>query len=526
MDMESLSEYHATMTHDSAVRTVINLAPEIEKRGAANVLTEFARKEDLPPAQLEKLGQVYNTLKTVSHIDSATDHERGTTVPLLDVTTMVIGYATGADREKAAARPESFSTHDPRFVDLNVALRRELNGGAMQKAAAEHDLTAAPGEVEEKFAAQVKSAALDAAILELEVDLDDEMAKLAGAIIGAAPIVSDNVFVRDIYDFEHDALRRQPAALVKLAGEYLEKYAAPLHIKLVRFDHKQPIEKYAYEVPHTQGEQFAELATAAGTHDFIMKLANASVEERREMLNSPDAGLASMFGDIPAQEEPPAAADEADPDALSGAAVEKGLTNASDQKPSENSDKRQKREKEESDDKGGGSGSSSGSKAQGGKPGESFGSRVGNAVAAPIAAISSGIQGAARSADDLLTKVTSKERMNKPQRNLDVDIADIKRAMLLNRMIANDPVLREADPREVLEIYNSVVNKYPDIGGDMASLKLVLREAVSYEGLTLDSQKMLSEIRKNQAQGEKEDGENEKRRYTAGGASPLQIATK
>ena len=88
------------MTHDAAVRAVVNLVPDIEKRGADVVLRDYAVAEDLPPAQLEKLAHVFNTLRTVDHIAQASD--RGSSVDLVDVPSLVIGYATGLDREKKA----------------------------------------------------------------------------------------------------------------------------------------------------------------------------------------------------------------------------------------------------------------------------------------------------------------------------------------------------------------------------------------------------------------------------------------
>jgi hypothetical protein len=57
----------------------------------------------------------------------------------------------------------------------------------------------------------------------------------------------------------------------------------------------------------------------------------------------------------------------------------------------------------------------------------------------------------------------------------------------------------------------------------MAALRLILREAVSYEGLTLDSQKLLSEIRRNSEQADELSDINEKSRYTVGGAGPLSL---
>jgi hypothetical protein len=84
-------------------------------------------------------------------------------------------------------------------------------------------------------------------------------------------------------------------------------------------------------------------------------------------------------------------------------------------------------------------------------------------------------------------------------------------------MIGTDPVLRESDPREVLEIYNAIARTNPEIVTNMPALRLLLREAVSYEGLTLDSQKQLTDIRQNSSKAESQESDNLKRRYSIGG---------
>ena len=183
------------MNHDSAVRTVVSLAPDMEKESAEHVLTKYANQNDLPPAQLEKLAQVYNTLRTVSHIDNAPEQERGTSVPLIDVPELVVGYATGWDQEKAAADPLSFSSHDVTRIDLNTLMRRELEP-EVEKAAAQ--ATGSPGEVEQKLEVKIRYEDLEDALIEQQVDLEDQMSKLAGELIGAAPVDNDYVFRRDV----------------------------------------------------------------------------------------------------------------------------------------------------------------------------------------------------------------------------------------------------------------------------------------------------------------------------------------
>lgn len=499
------------MTHDSAVRTVVKLVPEIEKRGAAAVLTEHAAKEDLPPAQLEKLAQVFNTLTTVSHIDNAEEADRGATVPLVDVPKLVMDYATGAGRVKAAAAPLSFSSHDPCLVDLNKALKFELRP-ELQKAAG--DATGPREAAEEVYQRQITRDEAEAARLSVELDLQDEMSKLAGEIFSAAPLADDSYFVRDVSEFEEEALRRQPAGIVKAAGDYLEKFAAPHRTKLIRFDYSQPLVKYAYEIPHALGEKFAELASTLATFEIVKAASDDDFASIRAALQSPDANLDMSI-----------APGAADPDALPGGEAEDtaALLEQIQQDPTLTAGTEQKRTpSKDSSGSGGGGGDKKGGGDHSKKDG--VGSKAIGLIAAPLSAVGGAVTGAAAKADEMLHQIVSKERDNKPQRAADMSVEDIRRAMNVRRLIGTDPVLKEADPKLVLEVYNSLAARNPDLAGDMTALRLILREAVSYEGPTLDSQKMLTEIRRNSTQGQKESDELDKKRYAVGGANPLSVA--
>ena len=546
------------MTHDSAVRTVLNLVPEIEKRGASQVLTDYATKEDLPVAQLEKLAQVYNTLRTVSHIDHADESERGATVSLLDVPNLVVGYATGIGQEKAAHGPHSFSSHDISRVDLNRSLRRELGG--VEKAASQ--ASGAPSEVNANYKLAVDREQTSNALLLIEVDIEDEMAKLAGEIFAMSPLVGDSLFDRDISDAEEEALYHQPESAVKAAGDYMERFAAPHRSKLTRFTYDRPLAKRAYALEHALGEKFALLAKSAATLEVITKMATTIKEQQEIAGKSPDEDDPTLVltqnpsGEVveteisPAMQQwmlgggPPPKVDKgktdperdgADEDDEAGGEGEEpplsaddrlraaeGLSASTDAPPAEGGAGPEQQEKGKSQSgKGSGGGTGDGAKTNA-KPGVT-GSDLLSAVAAPFAAAGSAVRGAATKADDMLSKVVSKERQNKAQLASDMSVEDIRRAMNVRRLIGTDPVLREADPKEVLEVYNSVAARNPEIAGDMAAMRLILREAVSYEGLTLDSQKLLTEIRRNAEQADEAADSNERRRYAVGGASPIQI---
>lgn len=519
------------MTHSAAVSIIVKLVPEIEKQGAERVLSDYATREDLTPAKLEKLAQVYNTLRQVSHIDGAEPGARGATVGLVDIPRLVMDYATQETLDKVAApNAWAMTSHDARQVDLNSALRRDINGG-MQKAAA----TVPLANVDDRVTLEISRDDARAAFLEMEVDLEHSISKLACELFAAAPAAEDRHFLRDVSQFEADALRRYHTDGVIAAGDYMEKFAAAHRTKLVRHDYGQPLVKFAYPVESAMGDKFAQLAHELATLSIVKAAAadddaaeaairaayqahldgqDAQIHLTGDLPISPDADMS--FGGL--QGDPNAAGGEGvgngqDTAALLGETQDKGLTSRTSQEPAS----RTPREPKDDDDKP----KKDGGNKNGGGKGSGKADGILDALAIPITATSNAIVGASQKANEALSGVVNKERVNKAQRDSDMSVEDIQRAMRLRRLIGTDPVLREADPAAVLEVYNAVAARNPDIANDMASLRLILREAVSYEGLTLEAQKTLSEIRRNSAQGQKESDEIDRKRYSAGGANPI-----
>ena len=497
------------MTHDAAVRTVVKLVPEIEKRGAEAVLRDHAVKEDLPPAQLEKLAQVYNTLRTVSHIDKATD--RGSSVNLVDVPSLVVSYALDMGHEKKALAPSSHQSHAPAQVDLMAAMRAEIAGPKPVRERTKE--AAAP-------AKKISAADVRDAALELMTDARLDMAKLAGVILNGVPFSNDHY---DLSGIERDAMHVLGADLIKRSCDWLDRSVKISRKQSIRHDYDAPLTKQAFAVGSPLSAALVKLAEAFSTYQLMEKLAAHPIGA----FDQPETGTLNA-------EQLAAEADQLTPEELAevmdrlkgqGIDIEPEISE-------ETSEDVQRVESPRSAPASGGSRGGSvdspksalagksteapAAKASGGTAGKLWG-----AATAPIRAAGDVAITASNKVNDLLNSITTKERTNKAQRNTDLSVEDVRRAINIRRMIATDDVLREADPREVLEIYNSVSRLNPEIAHNMPAVKLLLREAVSYEGLTLDAQKQLTDIRKGTGESEAKEYDNDKRRYTAGGALPI-----
>lgn len=487
-----------SMTHDTAVRTIVSLVPEIEKKSAETVLLDYAEAENLPPSQLEKLAQVFNTLRTVDHIDkSASADDRGKSVNLVDVPVLVAGYIIRTKQEKSAASLKSItSSHDASRVDLMSAVR--FDAPVLAKAAA------AP----QPEARRYSSEEVESIFLDLKIDARLNMEKLASELLDKLPRLSDgSLNMQAAYS---DARALCNADMLRQSLDWLKSASVA---SLTGIAANAPLVKRAFAITGECGKLLTSFNEEFATYKLMNKLANSvkpkkemteeEINELMEAIEDPDEATAMLEehirnqggdpadydpGETPDVEIPPYVKSNEQPDAES----ETSRPAAATSRPA--------------------AATSPAATASANRV-----SKVLNAIGAPVRVAGKTVSDAASYAQNQIDRIASKDRTNKDQMRSDMDVEDVRRAIGLRRMIGTDPVLRESDPRDVLEIYNAISRTNPEIVHNMPALRLLLREAVSYEGLTLDSQKQLTDIRANASKSEGQEADNLKRRYTTSG---------
>lgn len=497
------------MTHNAAVQIIVQLAPEIEKSGAEATILKYARAEDLPPAQLEKLAQTFNTMLTLSHIEKAADRGSAPTGKI-DVPVFVTSYAID-DRQPTVTKTATRASHDTHAVNLMAALRQDIAGPPLAKAAA----AAAPEP--EKSAAQFSRAQLEDILLDHDLDAMFTMEEVANGFSKMAGAL-------DLASAEEDAMHLRSPAMVKRAVDWL---CAVTRKQASR--HNGTLRPRSVAVTSHAGDQLVKLVDAMAMRQVVKNAAKTVAPP-----NGPDTQLQEDSVGSPAEDESDFFSHFEQPDTSGEPGGGFLLSPEEEAEGAADAQSRYSREvggggglpPDKSDAtpvKGKDQGATGDDKS---KPDAGRVSRIASALAAPVRGAGHAIGHTASALDKFLEDVVSKERTNTRQRSHDTSLADIKRSINVQRMIGTDPVLREQDPREVLQIYNAVAQSNPEIAGDMARMRLILREASSYDGLTLDSQKQLTDIRKGTADAEAKESENTKRQYNIGGSAASLLGGK
>lgn len=502
------------MQHQEAITVIRRLSPQLTKEAAESVLLRYAEDEDLAPAQLEKLAQAYNMTRQLSHIEASED--RGSTCHQIDTKDLVQKYVS--DVSKAASAPviKQAATHHAADVDLMRELRREIDPPLTKAADCGCEMrdgistmtAAAPAPDPEAdvcyTTAQLKEAAWEAKV-DLYMIADDilKMAKCEGRTLQLAQA-------------ELDASRCVNQIAVSDSLDWLSKYAAAQKISREISRHEGPVKAAAFNLTTPLSEKVTALAEAFTLTSIFHKVAADAGVKMSDMPQSGrlvDPNMAALDTVMARLDQP-----EYDPE---------GKLEETEQKPFEVpvEDVTARTESEPSAaGSGGGKGGGTAGKA---KPavssdkGTQAGSGKGNWLAAiisgatkPVGAVAGAVDTAAKGAVGAVRDVTGKERVNKNQVRLDGDVADIRRSILIRRLAASDPVLKDMPIKDVLDTYNAIAESNPEAASNPRRVLLAMREAASYEGITLDSQKLLGDVRGAAAKTDAAEADNTKRRYT------------
>lgn len=90
-------------------------------------------------------------------------------------------------------------------------------------------------------------------------------------------------------------------------------------------------------------------------------------------------------------------------------------------------------------------------------------------------------------------------RSNTRQKGVDVAADDVGRVTELQRLLLTDPIIGESDPDTVVSLYNTLAKANPEIVKDKNLLRFALREALQYDAVPLHTYKDLISMGKDRA---------------------------
>lgn len=471
---------------------------------ASDVILKFAAEQNLAPAAVQGLGQLFNTAASLAYWEKCATKDRGNSFPILNVDGMLDKYLEV--RPKAATRPTPAML--PEEDDLPACLEtlRDVAEVSIEtKAASEHPKDRQRREEDERLHQEWLRQAYD--------DVEDRRAKQAGAICQFLQQNSDYSFQQlerdSLYALEDTAaVRRTLDGLAKYASDCyhipVERASDPgarrllsdvgvrvlplvetLHdLNFMQTAVKEEQKKLAFarfktamsymapkHFPATDADQAevfkslkwkdVEMHPASGIpegqgpEDLVFpNIANMTKEEIEDYLSADNSHLGfpmdieSLFAEggagSPPQEPPP------------------GITGGTPSKAGPPSSGK----------------SDKGSVGKVRPPAAKSPSRpmfedLNRQLTALLAQSGqSGLQALLQGLGD------------NSQDQVDRDLRDTHHRALLQQLLMTDEVLSEADPDQVASIYDTVRQAAPRLAGDINVMRVLLRSAVQHDGMS------------------------------------------
>lgn len=113
-----------------------------------------------------------------------------------------------------------------------------------------------------------------------------------------------------------------------------------------------------------------------------------------------------------------------------------------------------------------------------------------------------------------ILKTPEPSKINKRQKKVDVAVDDVSRVTELQRLLLTDPIIGEAEPDTVVSLYNTLAKANPEIVKDKNLLRFALREALQYDAVPLHTYKDLISMGKDRADTQEKMQKLEDRKYS------------
>lgn len=474
------------MDQTQLINAFRQIMPRINASGAPDAeMLKYASEHNLPPAVLEKLAQVFNNAKTLKVYSSAAkEADRGRNFEIIDVPELLSKYTSWAPAKQAAVglSPDALSW-------------LESDSVSMRKAAAKGTVTALPrsphfqheiwGEQRYEIREEAEKQASAPQTAPTRAEMLHELDIMGGVIAEHR----DKLY--GIFELRKEAARNNPL----LAQQIWHDLESEHDTEAIRFAMRKFAswciangapqrgldEKDTRPLADDRHKAAAWVSDVIDTITTIRACASYG-KELAKQANAVDwaEGMADVdeaYSEIPAERlaagaQPDLGAGE--PQVLEWGTGGRGQSN---DKP-----KPEKEESAEPSDTPTQKGPSSEKKPKS----PLLGPSVGRAKINPEE-----LQGAftTRFITDRLGQLSQVQDVQ------DEAVSNLEAATVIQRLMLNDPVLKESDPNMVVSLFNTIRKANPNIASDPNLLRMALQEAVQYEGLPLHSYDQLLDTR-------------------------------
>lgn len=498
------------MNHHKAISVIEQLMPTIKQAGAPeSVLLDYAQTNNLAPAQLEKMAQVFNTAKTLTYLKKAAD--RGGSFQVVDTEQLLKDYTQYQPVAKAAAAPtvvevgynpyvfthgmSKAAAQDPLGEDeasTRSPWRRAYQDMTEKQALARtldwtleylDDQEARALEIREKVASLLRKTDRDFTHQQVVDDLLYTMGKSAGCqmvrqFLGQE-VEYDAEAVQEKRAFDR-GIRQHPTRLriLDLASQLLEH---SVNVKYANLYLRQQL------VEPMMGKQATAVSNAK-----IREIADYLADNPDRIQEGPTR-YTTDYNETLQTDEPDHAEDISDAltQALRGDDTSAPPLPAAQARPPDHPAVK---------------GEKDGPKSEGGDLEKllinplAAGLNKMDPLGGPV------IRGMAN-------KMKEGPKFNRRQLELDETRQDTERSLVLARLMQSDPMISEADPEMVQELYNSLQEISPEYVRDPSRLRMALREALEYGAVPMHTLTELADFRKTMAGSRRDEQQLESDRY-------------
>lgn len=526
------------MQHYEAVEALHEILPLIKSEGSAEkALLKYANEHRLATTQLTKLAHVFNTARTHAFLDRNPDN-RGGSFPIVDTEKLSADYEAmpeSSDGEvsfKIAARKTAPDFFKMASTEATVKSAEEKKDVPVDPAYAEAD-------AREK--ARIAKAKKEGEVIESDEafqivsDEKNEAKKAFDTLV-------DGLKSADFKDFEEDVMMhgytgaKHKTVLDELAqacGGYFgcEKIARCSAISPARklaYDRTNLLPTFEKIMTHLQNaedaENYAKAVKRASTSgkdiDEDLHTEETAVETALKVTARRAAAENNQVDETPGQDEgaarhsgggtPPQTPHGTQPGGGGGGSTHSNPPNLAAKADYTNLLK-QTLDHSQSGDK----------TDKGGDKGTDHLDNAAKQISEILKTIPTGGEmrghmfGKPDESKGSLTSLLAAQAPNHRQRHVDNKVMDTRGMANLQKLIMTDPILREADPDHVVDMYNDLRNAKPDLAHSPQQMAFALREALQYGGVPASTAKTLVDIDKAHQQADESRRKNTDALYSA-----------